>query len=124
MSSEKENGQEKAMSIVDVDQRIKDGGHAMIMYLIAVALVACVFILHGLQAISMRTLVILVPVIIVVTAIIMNAGFFARLWLVHDAGVRRADVGRELTPETNCTESLCNAPYDEIVQKQPGDNHH
>lgn len=103
-----------AMSIFDVKQRIEDGLHSTIVFVMACALLVLVLVLRAIGVVSNSTT--LITVIVMSAIIILNIGFYVRLLLVGDAEKRQSDAIERLTPHTGASVELSNMSYDELVR--------
>lgn len=113
MESER-NGQDDVLSIFDIKQRIEDGLHSMIVFVMACALLVLVLVLRAIGVVSNSTT--LITVIVMSAIIILNIGFYVRLLLVGDAEKRQSDAIERLTPHTGASVELSNMSYDELVR--------
>lgn len=124
MSNEKSKEQERTTSILDVQPRIREGAHAVVMFLIAVAIIAVAWVLYAVSIVSLNSLLLTIVVVGVSWLVLTNAEFVLREWLHVDVENRRADKATEFTPDTNTTDRLMGLPYEELTRSRDGSDEH
>lgn len=107
MGSEKRKGaQGQPKSIQDVEPRVKEGAHAIYLFLGAATIVAIVWVLYIAGAVSQGFLVGVIATTLIAWALLSNGDFAIREFFLSDTERRKGIAAQEFTPDVNATDQV------------------
>lgn len=108
-------------SILDIGQRISEGRHSVITFLIALAVIGVVWVFHVAGVVSQGSLIVAIVVVAIIWAVITNAEFAMREWLLVDWWKRRAKKADEYSPDTRATDQVMGLTLDPVQYREDTD---